>query len=438
MFISKEFNKICLLCRLCPIANFACRLSTTVMYRNKRFSGPNMKDYINFIRPLVHLKHNTNYKSFHFSLLSYNILAQELLEKNAFLYDWSDDRVLNWDYRRQLLLNEIKQFNADIICFQEVQESHLNWFFKKLSDLGYNGVYKKRTRFHCDGCAIYYRNDKFTLKEKVTVEYNQPGVNVLDRDNVGIVLRLSPRRNEAENIIVSTTHILYNKKRHDIKLAQVHLLLAEIERVAYKGYKKVGDDNIPEYHPIILTGDFNLEPNTAVYDFLINGALFYSNLQKPTLWTQNNQSGRCNMGNELIPKSLGITEYSQHSDILELRKINNHKRQINDGLYSKLHHTERKNEQLLSSPSSEFKFGSGNLYHNLKFSSVYNNNNSCSTYHDQWTIVDYIFYTSTNLKLRAYMKLPNVAECQPILSMPNRVSPSDHLPLFAKFIYQIK
>jgi len=99
---------------------------------------------------------------------------------------------------------------------------------------------------------------------------------------------------------------------------------------------RVGDHNIPEYHPIILTGDFNLEPNTAVYDFLINGALFYSNLQKPTLWSQNNQSGRCNMGNELIPKSLGITEYSQHSDILELRKKNNQKRQINDSLYSKV------------------------------------------------------------------------------------------------------
>lgn len=61
-------------------------------------------------------------------------------------------------------------------------------------------------------------------------------MNVLDRDNVGIVLRLSPRQYDEENIIVSTTHILYNKKRHDIKLAQVHLLLAEIERVSYKGY----------------------------------------------------------------------------------------------------------------------------------------------------------------------------------------------------------
>lgn len=99
-------------------------------------------------------------------------------------------------------------------------------------------MYKKRTHAHCDGCAIFYKNNKFTLKEKVTVEYNQPGVNILDRDNVGIVVRLSPRHNENKNLIVSTTHILYNKKRHDVKLAQVHLLLAEIERIAYKGQNK--------------------------------------------------------------------------------------------------------------------------------------------------------------------------------------------------------
>lgn len=46
-----------------------------------------------------------------------------------------------------------------------------------------------------------------------------------------------------------------------------------------------------------------------------------------------------------------------------------------------------------------------------------------------------INYRSANLKLNTYMKLPSIAECQQIPTMPNRVSPSDHLPLFAKFSY---
>lgn len=54
------------------------------------------------------------HKSFDFSLLSYNVLAQELFDKNPILYDWSDKSVLNWDYRRKLMFDEIKQFNADV------------------------------------------------------------------------------------------------------------------------------------------------------------------------------------------------------------------------------------------------------------------------------------------------------------------------------------
>lgn len=91
-----------------------------------------------------------------------------------------------------------------------------------------------------------------------------------------------------------------------------------------------------------MTGDFNLEPHTAVYKFLINGSLYYGNLQKPTLWSQNFQNGRATMGNELVPKSLGINENSQHVNVLELRKLNNHQRQTNDSLYIKVRKVKKK------------------------------------------------------------------------------------------------
>lgn len=84
----------------------------------------------------------------------------------------------------------------------------------------------------------------------------------------------------------------------------------------------MGNRVITIYYPTVLTG--NLEPNTSVYEFLINGASNYINLQRPTLWSQNIQSGRPNMRNELVPKSLGITENSQHANVSLLRKLNNH------------------------------------------------------------------------------------------------------------------
>lgn len=67
---------------------------------------------INYV--FIHFNFSAKHKSSDFSLLSYNVLAQELLEKNSFLYNWSDGSVLKWEYRRSILFDEIRQFNADV------------------------------------------------------------------------------------------------------------------------------------------------------------------------------------------------------------------------------------------------------------------------------------------------------------------------------------
>jgi hypothetical protein len=47
------------------------------------------------------------------------------------------------------------------------------------------------------------------------------------RDNVGLICRLVPRLGDGERkLVVGTTHILFNKKRRDIKLAQISIFLA--------------------------------------------------------------------------------------------------------------------------------------------------------------------------------------------------------------------
>jgi protein angel len=101
--------------------------------------------------------------------------------------------------------------------------------------LGYKGAFKKRTTDEKnDGCAIYYRENKFEIEELVPVEYYQPNVHALNRDNVGLIARLKPKDNPLKNIVVATTHLLFNPRRHDVKLAQTQIMLAEIERIAFK------------------------------------------------------------------------------------------------------------------------------------------------------------------------------------------------------------
>lgn len=74
--------------------------------------------------------------------------------------------------------------------------------------------------------------------EYETVEFFQPNVDVLNRDNVAIIAKFSPKRHPKKEFIVATTHLLYNLKRQDVRLAQTQLLLTEIERLSF--VKKAG------------------------------------------------------------------------------------------------------------------------------------------------------------------------------------------------------
>lgn len=102
---------------------------------------------------------------------------------------------------------------------------------------GYASIYKQRTGNNVDGIAIYYKRDVFELVDHTSVEYYQPGVSILDRHNVGLVAKLAVRANPSRYLVVATTHLLYNPRRHDVKLAQMQILLAEVERFAFKGFR---------------------------------------------------------------------------------------------------------------------------------------------------------------------------------------------------------
>lgn len=52
--------------------------------------------------------------TFDFSVMSYNILSQELLQDNAYLYRHCDPAVLHWNHRLPNLLAEIQQHDADV------------------------------------------------------------------------------------------------------------------------------------------------------------------------------------------------------------------------------------------------------------------------------------------------------------------------------------
>jgi CCR4-NOT transcription complex subunit 6 len=67
-----------------------------------------------------------------------------------------------------------------VLCLQEVQADHYSQsLVPTLSDLGYEGLYKQKTRESMgqygkvDGCAIFWKKAKFSLVENYSLEFNE-------------------------------------------------------------------------------------------------------------------------------------------------------------------------------------------------------------------------------------------------------------------------
>lgn len=359
-----------------------------------------------------------------FRILSYNILAQILLDNHFYLYEKCSENNLPWNVRFSRICNEISTINPDIICLQELQFSHLELFDKHLKKLGYKYIYKQRTGIRVDGCAIFYRHNTFDLVEHQSVEFRQPSTDVLNRDNIGLMAKFKPKDMPTSPLVVCTTHLLYNPARTDVRLAQVQLFLAEIDRFSF--HAEDGSTDPPQYLPVILTGDFNSLPISPVVRLVTEGKV-YSN----------------HFGSGL--KNIAVTDSCQHLGVYLQRVKGKNLKET-----SFLFHSEKEivvkdsdEENELEEISDTYKkfFNKGCLQHNMEFKSVYDfiksdDQYEASTHQDEWVTVDYIFYNPGNvskLELCERYRLPTVDECISMGAIPNDLFGSDHFSLAAEF-----
>lgn len=113
-----------------------------------------------------------------FTVVSYNILGDKNASKHRDLYQNVPSFYLNWGRRKRVICEELTGWNPDIICLQEVDK-----YFELSSTMekaGYLGSYKRRTGDIVDGCAMFWKADKFRLVGGESIEFKQYGL----RDNV--------------------------------------------------------------------------------------------------------------------------------------------------------------------------------------------------------------------------------------------------------------
>ena len=178
-------------------------------------------------------------------------------------------------------------------------------------------MYKRRTGNKTDGCATFFKESRFTLVKSKLVSFNKPEVKLMDRHNVAVVVLLKPRttgsasRHANNMVCVSNTHLLFNKKRGDIKLAQLSCLFSEIEEIARISPPGKGTFF---YHPIICCGDFNSTPFSPIYSFVVDGFLDYTGMNRDNFSGQSHfrhsYPPKFALTSNLIPWELGITTSS--------------------------------------------------------------------------------------------------------------------------------
>ncbi|OQR84962.1 hypothetical protein ACHHYP_12517 [Achlya hypogyna] len=218
-----------------------------------------------------------------FRVVCFNVLADYLARDSMSHCRPHESFKFDWGFRQTRLLREMLTWQADVLCLQEVDHFH-DYFEGALAEHGYVGYYQQRTGDTTfDGCAIFVKSSTFEVVEQVGIEYKVPGDPILDRDNVALALALRATA-DASTIVVATTHILFNPRRGDVKVAQCKMLLERLESLQAA--------HCPDgAGRVLLCGDFNFTPCSPLYELFASGTLDCSELQSAELSCQLNAKG---------------------------------------------------------------------------------------------------------------------------------------------------
>lgn len=131
-------------------------------------------------------------------IVSYNVLADCKISNVRY------STTKSWESRCNTLIREIQSYEADVVCLQDA-DKFVEFWRPKLMKLGYDSVFKQRTKFveyHAEGVVIAYKRDLFQLFKMTAVEFNDAAMMDVEStsvfrekcrsDDVGLILFLQP------------------------------------------------------------------------------------------------------------------------------------------------------------------------------------------------------------------------------------------------------
>uniref|UniRef100_A0A8I6AL98 poly(A)-specific ribonuclease n=14 Tax=Muroidea TaxID=337687 RepID=A0A8I6AL98_RAT len=364
-------------------------------------------------RPWITLKERDQIlPSASFTVMCYNVLCDKYATRQ--LYGYCPSWALNWEYRKKGIMEEIVNWDADIISLQEVEtEQYFTLFLPALKDRGYDGFFSPKSRAkimseqerkHVDGCAIFFKTEKFTLVQKHTVEFNQVAMansdgseamlnRVMTKDNIGVAVVLEVHKElfgtgmkpihaaDKQLLIVANAHMHWDPEYSDVKLIQTMMFVSEVKNILEKASSRPGSPTAdPNSIPLVLCADLNSLPDSGVVEYLSNG---------------------------------GVAD--NHKDFKELRY----------------------NECLMNfSCSGKNGSSEGRITHGFQLKSAYENNLMPYTNYtfDFKGVIDYIFYSKTHMNVLGVLGPldPQWLVENNITGCPHPHIPSDHFSLLTQ------
>jgi endonuclease/exonuclease/phosphatase family metal-dependent hydrolase len=166
-------------------------------------------------------------------------------------YDNPDDGIQNWHNRKANVVNMIKFYDLDIIGLQEVLKNQLLFLKENLNDYGVIGVGRDDGIDKGEFSPIMYRKSKFKQLDSGTFWLSETP----DKVSVGwdasmeriATWALFEDKTSGRKLVFMNTHFDHRGEKAQINSAKL---------IKQKSYE------LAEQHPFILTGDFNLKPNS--------------------------------------------------------------------------------------------------------------------------------------------------------------------------------
>jgi mRNA deadenylase 3'-5' endonuclease subunit Ccr4 len=201
----------------------------------------------------------------HVTFLQWNVLAQCYLLHSPPTH--LQPKEYARDKRRSLTAQALREARADVVCLQELDDYDTHWS-NAFGKLGYRSVWDCRTSKR-EGLCMLYKEDTVRLVsikrvelDDVVLELGEEAGGHHRRHSLAQLALFECLENGAEFLAVNT-HLFWNPAATDVKVFQAYFLATQIHRFLDKR----------RHLPVILCGDFNSLPKSAVLQLLLTGRL---------------------------------------------------------------------------------------------------------------------------------------------------------------------